>query len=136
VAIEAFERDWEKRWLVERGIEIISEASRHLDDDMKDRRPEVPWSKVAGIGNILRHAYDHVAADVHGRSCTTIYLLWIEFAARNSWDARARTEGLMSNFVRPVPPAIVTDLIYGSFIPHSAAAFPLFAGLLASACFK
>ena len=64
VAIEAFELDWEKRWLVERGIEIISEASRHLDDDMKARRPEVPWPKVAGIGNILRHAYDHVAADV------------------------------------------------------------------------
>jgi hypothetical protein len=29
VTIEAFEADWRKRWLVERGIEIISEASRH-----------------------------------------------------------------------------------------------------------
>jgi uncharacterized protein with HEPN domain len=27
VPLEAFEQDWEKRWLVERGIEIISEAS-------------------------------------------------------------------------------------------------------------
>jgi uncharacterized protein with HEPN domain len=26
---ELFEHDWEKRWLVERGIEVISEASRH-----------------------------------------------------------------------------------------------------------
>jgi uncharacterized protein with HEPN domain len=34
VPLEAFEQDWEKRWLVERGIEIISEASRHLADDM------------------------------------------------------------------------------------------------------
>ena len=33
VPLEAFEQDWEKRWLVERGIEIISEASRHLADD-------------------------------------------------------------------------------------------------------
>jgi uncharacterized protein with HEPN domain len=64
VALEAFEQDWEKRWLVERGIEIISEASRHLDDDLKTRRSEIPWSKVAAIGNVLRHAYDHVAADV------------------------------------------------------------------------
>ena len=30
VTVEAFEQNWEKRWLVERGIEIISEASRHL----------------------------------------------------------------------------------------------------------
>ncbi len=64
VALEIFEQDWEKRWLVERGVEIISEASRYLDDDLKRRRSEIPWSKVAGIGNILRHAYDHVAADV------------------------------------------------------------------------
>ena len=64
VSLEAFEEDWEKRWLVERGIEVISEASRHLADDMKARRSEVPWSKVAGIGNVLRHAYDRVAPDV------------------------------------------------------------------------
>ena len=62
--LETFEQNWEKRWLVERGIEIISEASRHLTDDIKKRRPEFPWLKVAGIGNVLRHAYDHVAPDV------------------------------------------------------------------------
>ena len=64
VTFEAFEQNWEKRWLVERGIEIISEASRHLTDDIKERRPEIPWPKVAGIGNVLRHAYDQVAPDV------------------------------------------------------------------------
>src|SRR4249919_2489293 len=40
VNLEAFEQNWEKRWLVERGIEIISEASRHLADDIKERRPD------------------------------------------------------------------------------------------------
>jgi uncharacterized protein with HEPN domain len=30
VTLEAFEPDKRKRWLVERGIEIISEAIRHL----------------------------------------------------------------------------------------------------------
>ncbi len=64
VPLEAFEQDWEKLWLVERGIEIISEASRHLTDDIKARRAEIPWSKMASIGNVLRHAYDHVAPDV------------------------------------------------------------------------
>jgi uncharacterized protein with HEPN domain len=64
VTLEAFEPDRRKRWLVERGIEIISEASRHLSDELKARNPEIPWPKVAAIGNVLRHDYEHVAHDV------------------------------------------------------------------------
>jgi uncharacterized protein with HEPN domain len=64
VSLEAFEQDWEKRWLVERGIEILSEASRHLPGDLKRRRAHISWSKVAGIGSVLRHEYDRVASDV------------------------------------------------------------------------
>lgn len=64
VTLRAFEPDIRKRWLVERGIEIISEASRRLPDEMKARHPGIPWPKVAGIGNILRHDYEHVAHDV------------------------------------------------------------------------
>jgi uncharacterized protein with HEPN domain len=61
VSLEAFETDWQRRWLVERGVEIISEASRHLPIDLKARHPDIPWQKVAGIGNILRHNYESIA---------------------------------------------------------------------------
>ena len=64
VTIHAFESDRRKRWLVERGLEIISEASRRLPDEMKARHQSIPWQKVAGIGNILRHDYEHVAHDI------------------------------------------------------------------------
>lgn len=64
VPLESFERDWQKRWLVERGVEIISEASRHLPDDLKARHSGIPWSKVAGVGNVLRHDYQRIAPDV------------------------------------------------------------------------
>ena len=64
VSLEAFEDDWQRQWLVERGVEIISEASRHLPDDLKARNPEIPWQKVAGIGNVLRHNYESIAAPV------------------------------------------------------------------------
>jgi len=64
VSLEMFESDWQRQWLVERGIEIISEASRHLPDDLKSRHPEIPWQKVAGIGNILRHSYESIAAPI------------------------------------------------------------------------
>ncbi len=64
VTLNAFEADRRKRWLAERGIEIISEASRHLPDALKARHASIPWPKVAGIGNVLRHEYELVAHDV------------------------------------------------------------------------
>jgi uncharacterized protein with HEPN domain len=62
--LDTFEADWQKQWLVERGLEIISEASRHLADEMKARHPGIPWRKVAGIGNVLRHSYENIAAPI------------------------------------------------------------------------
>ena len=42
---------------VERCIEIVSEASRHISAKHKAAHPEVPWRNIAGIGNVLRHGY-------------------------------------------------------------------------------
>jgi uncharacterized protein with HEPN domain len=64
VSLTALETDKRKRWLLERGVEILSEASRHLPDALKARHPDIPWRKVAGIGNVLRHDYERVAHDV------------------------------------------------------------------------
>ncbi len=64
ISLETFESDWRRQWLVERGVEINSEASRHLPSGLKARHPEIPWRKVAGIGAILRHDYESVAAAV------------------------------------------------------------------------
>ena len=63
ISLQEFETDWQRQWIVERGIEIISEASRRLTDDMKARHPEIPWQKVAAIGNVLRHEYDDIIKD-------------------------------------------------------------------------
>src|SRR5690242_18228645 len=64
VTIIAFERDKVRRWVVERGIEIIPEASRRLPAALKARHTGIPWPKVAAIGNILRHEYQDVAHDI------------------------------------------------------------------------
>lgn len=64
VNVDAFGADIRKRWLVERGVEIVSEASRRLSDDPKARHPEIPWPKVAGIGNMLRHNYESISAPI------------------------------------------------------------------------
>jgi uncharacterized protein with HEPN domain len=52
-----FEKSWQLRWLVQRAIEIISEASRAIPADLTKTRPEIPWPRVHGIGNVLRHEY-------------------------------------------------------------------------------
>ena len=64
LSFEDFEADGEKQWAVQRGVEIISEASRHLTEALKRRHSAIPWRKVAGVGNILRHDYGDVAAPV------------------------------------------------------------------------
>jgi uncharacterized protein with HEPN domain len=64
VSMDDLEADWQLHWLIQRGIEIISEASRHLPEDVKARHPEIPWVKVAGIGNVLRHGYEAISAPI------------------------------------------------------------------------
>lgn len=64
VSLESFEADRKKRWLVERELEIISEASRHLTEELKSRHPNIPWRRIAGIGNVLRHDYGRIAPDI------------------------------------------------------------------------
>jgi uncharacterized protein with HEPN domain len=59
-ALESYAADRPTRRAVERCIEIVSEASRRLPPEMKSRHPTLPWTKIASIGNILRHEYDVV----------------------------------------------------------------------------
>jgi uncharacterized protein with HEPN domain len=42
-------------------LEIISEASRRLPDEIKNRHPEIPWNEMAAAGNVYRHEYEDVA---------------------------------------------------------------------------
>jgi uncharacterized protein with HEPN domain len=56
-----FQNDWLLRHGVQRGIEIISEASRHLPQSLLANHAEVPWAQVKGIGSVLRHEYHRVS---------------------------------------------------------------------------
>ena len=56
--------DFVRRAAFERFLEILSEASRHIDDDLKATEPSIPWRQVADIGNHLRHAYHRVDFEI------------------------------------------------------------------------
>lgn len=58
---DEFKSDWLLRHGVQRGIEIISEAARHLPDEAIADSPDVPWAEIKGMGNVLRHEYHRVS---------------------------------------------------------------------------
>ena len=58
--LEQFSTDIMRVYAVVRALEIISEASRGLQEDIRSRHPELPWRSIAGAGNVYRHDYDGV----------------------------------------------------------------------------
>jgi uncharacterized protein with HEPN domain len=59
---ETFADDIRTVYAVTRCLEIISEASRRLPEDLKARHPEIAWKEMAGAGNVYRHDYEDVVA--------------------------------------------------------------------------
>jgi uncharacterized protein with HEPN domain len=60
VGFAGYQDDFKLRKAVERCVEIISEASRHIPSQAKAKHPEQPWDEIAAIGNLLRHHYQRV----------------------------------------------------------------------------
>ena len=66
---DSFRDDRRTRQLVERNLEIISEASRRLPTHLKDEENDIAWTAIAGIGNILRHDYHRSHPSVVWETC-------------------------------------------------------------------
>ncbi len=66
---EKFRADRRTRQLVERNLEILSEASRHLPNEYKEREVQIRWRAIAGIGNVLRHDYHETYPTILWDTC-------------------------------------------------------------------
>jgi uncharacterized protein with HEPN domain len=60
---QEFYQDLMRQSAVIRQIEIIGEATKRLSDIFRNNHPEIPWRSMAGMRDILIHAYDHVDLD-------------------------------------------------------------------------
>jgi uncharacterized protein with HEPN domain len=60
VGFDACRRDLKLKRAIERSVEIVSEASRHIPESWKSGYPDQPWPEIAAIGNLLRHHYQRV----------------------------------------------------------------------------
>lgn len=55
-------------YAISRCLEIVSEATRRLPVEMRERHPELPWRAIMGLGNIYRHDYDNVVEAIVWRT--------------------------------------------------------------------
>lgn len=70
VSEEAFSETPIVRDAVLRNLEVISEASRRLSDELKQRYPSIPWTAIAAAGNVYRHDYHAVNEEVVWQTAT------------------------------------------------------------------
>lgn len=57
VTREAFIADDMRRTAVQKKLEIMGEAARHVSEDLKQRYPDVPWAQMTGLRNNTIHGY-------------------------------------------------------------------------------
>lgn len=49
---------------VVRNLEVIGEATKHIPDEVRSRVVVVEWRKIAGLRDILAHAYFGIDEDI------------------------------------------------------------------------
>lgn len=57
-----FDGDWLLQRGAERALDIISEAARHLPEDVTTKEPDIPWAAIRAAGNRLRHEYHRTSS--------------------------------------------------------------------------
>lgn len=66
----AFERDeLLQGWFV-RHLQIIGEAARALPEEVRILAPEIEWTKIIGMRNVLVHDYFEIDADLVWHAAT------------------------------------------------------------------
>ncbi len=60
ISLSHFLEDWVVQDAVIRNIEIIGEALKSVDDNLKSRYPDVPWAQAKAMRNLLAHEYFRV----------------------------------------------------------------------------
>ena len=61
---QSFEQDeLIQTWFIQH-LQIIGEASRVMSTSIREQHPEVPWSQIIGMRNILTHNYFEIDIEV------------------------------------------------------------------------
>jgi uncharacterized protein with HEPN domain len=61
---DAYLEDRKLQLAVERALEIMGEAARHVSPDFQMKHPEIPWKGIIGQRNVLAHNYGAIKQDL------------------------------------------------------------------------
>lgn len=61
---EGFLKDIKTQDAVVRNLEIIGEATKNISNDFKEKNPQIPWKKLAGVRDRLIHHYFGINYDI------------------------------------------------------------------------
>ncbi len=64
LTFEEFMMDDRTTDAVIRNLEVIGEAVKHLPVDLKENYPDIDWRAIAGLRDILIHAYFGIDEDI------------------------------------------------------------------------
>lgn len=70
LSLEDYERNEMLRDAVERNVEIVGEAARHISRVFQDAHPEIAWRGIVAQRHVLAHEYGAVQADKIWRVAT------------------------------------------------------------------
>ena len=62
--LESFKADSKTLDAVIRNLEIIGEAAKRIPEDVRRRLTEIDWKRIAGLRDILAHAYFGVDPEI------------------------------------------------------------------------
>jgi len=57
MSFEAFAKDKKTINAVIRSLEVIGEATKRVPKSLRQKYPDIPWSKMAGMRDVLIHDY-------------------------------------------------------------------------------
>ena len=85
-----------------RNLELLGEAAKQIPNSVRLSYPDVPWRRIAGLRDVLAHAYFGLEEETIWQVVSTSIP-----NLRMQLDAMAAQEGLSAQGAMPQPPSVV-----------------------------